>query len=225
MLLALVLAAVCAAASVWQWQRGADKARAEARRALAATLPAVRLSDGMSTGRVRVAGQFIPGRTLLLDNRTHGGRAGVHVFDPLLLDDGARIVLVHRGFLAWPGRREVPHVASPPAGFVELEGEMRPMPAAGLRLDDAGGATGWPRLLQHLDADTAGAALGVRIAQAMFVPADPAVAVGPLPDAAPGMTPARHRAYAVQWALLSITLLILAGVALRVARRAGRIAA
>ena len=48
---------------------------------------------------VSMRGVWLADRTILIDNRVHGGRPGYHVMTPLRLDDG-EVVLVRRGWVA-----------------------------------------------------------------------------------------------------------------------------
>ena len=105
---ALALAAAACAAGIalgnWQSRRADDK------RALAEHVQ-----------RIVVAGEFLPERTVLLDNKLRGGRAGYEVVAPLRLAEGIH-VLVNRGWVAAPPRREqLPQVVTPP-GRLRIEG-------------------------------------------------------------------------------------------------------
>ncbi|HBZ46653.1 MAG TPA: hypothetical protein DEO93_05050, partial [Stenotrophomonas sp.] len=53
-------------------------------------------------------GHFLPG-TLLLDNQTREGRAGIKVYQPFRSDAGA-VVLVDLGWLPMPGDRTLPAI-------------------------------------------------------------------------------------------------------------------
>ena len=104
--LALAAAACAAGIALGNWQ----SRRADEKRALAEHVQ-----------RIVVAGEFLPERTVLLDNKLRGGRAGYEVVAPLRLAQGIH-VLVNRGWVAAPPRREqLPQVVTPP-GRLRIEG-------------------------------------------------------------------------------------------------------
>ena len=106
--LALAAAACAAGVGLGSWQAR----RADEKRALAA-----------GEQRIAVQGEFLPERTILLDNKIRGARVGYEVVTPLRLADGVH-VLVNRGWIAAPPRREqLPEVVTP-RGRVRVEGVM-----------------------------------------------------------------------------------------------------
>jgi surfeit locus 1 family protein len=84
--------------------------------------------------RVVVAGTWVPGGQVFIDNQIRGGRAGFTVVAPLAIDGAGAAVLVNRGWVersrdypkppairAPSGRAEVAGIATrPPARFLEL---------------------------------------------------------------------------------------------------------
>src|SRR5260370_22130049 len=100
--LALALAACAAGIALGSWQ----SRRAEEKRALGARLE-----------QVSVRGEFVAGRTVLLDNKTRRGRAGYEVITPLKLKDSV-YVLVNRG---WIERERISELRTP-AGAVVTRG-------------------------------------------------------------------------------------------------------
>ncbi len=72
--------------------------------------------------RVAARGTFQPQYTLLLDNKLRRGRPGYEVVTPLKLASSEVHVLVNRGWVEAPPRREVlPAVVTPP-GEIRIEG-------------------------------------------------------------------------------------------------------
>src|ERR687889_432977 len=88
--LALAAAACAAGIALGNWQ----SRRADEKHALAEHVQ-----------RIAVAGEFLPERTVLLDNKLRGGRPGYEVVTPLRLAEGIH-VLVNRGWIAAPPRRD-----------------------------------------------------------------------------------------------------------------------
>ena len=79
-------------------------------------------------------GRFLSG-TLLLDNQTREGRAGIKVYQPFQSDDGAR-VLVDLGWLPMPPDRVIPPI-TPHSDPTAISGLLAPPPATGLALGPA----------------------------------------------------------------------------------------
>ena len=127
----------------WQGGRAEEKAAlqatyeariAEAPLVLGGSSPA----DALLYRRVQVAGTWMPEGQVFVDNRILDRRAGFHVITPIRLAEGAKVVLVNRGWVArnaaYPaapavatpsGRAEVEGLAAlPPKRFLELSSEI-----------------------------------------------------------------------------------------------------
>ena len=192
--LALGAAGCAAGVALGNWQSG----RADEKRAAAA-----------AEQRIEARGVLLAKYTVFLDNKTHRGRAGYHVLQPLRLADGKH-VLVNRGWIAAPPRREqLPEVATP-AGEVTIEGvHLLRFP----RVMSAGGrAEG--RVWQNLEIEDFAAWSGLPM-QSHAIEQHSALEDGlardwPRPDA--GVD--KHRSYALQWyslAALSVVLTLVLG--------------
>jgi surfeit locus 1 family protein len=72
--------------------------------------------------RLAVTGEFLPRFTVLLDHRLNRGRPGYHVVQPLRLAGSGTHVLVLRGWIAAPARRDQMPAIVTPAGEVSMEG-------------------------------------------------------------------------------------------------------
>src|SRR4051812_36803830 len=119
--LAIALAVCAAGIALGRWQNG----RADEKRALATKVQ-----------RIVVRGEFLPEHTVLLDNKLHRGRVGYEVVTPLRLADGIH-VLVNRGWIEAPRRREqLPEVATP-RGRVRIEGVILARLPRPLKLGEA----------------------------------------------------------------------------------------
>ena len=124
----------------WQVNRGAEKAErqrllesrmAEAPVRLTGSVPS---ADTLMYRHVRVAGEWIAGRQVFVDNQIHDGRAGYFVVAPLRIDGSSDAVLVNRGWIArGPAYPAAPEVALP-AGHVEVAGLATRPPARFLEL-------------------------------------------------------------------------------------------
>lgn len=127
---ALACLACGAGVALGNWQRS----RAEEKQALAVRIaqgerePTLDLNGPLADAanlvwrRVRLEGEFLADKTVLLGNRSRAGRAGFEVVTPLRLGTSAKHVLVERGWIAASAQHaQVPAVATP-AGKVRIEG-------------------------------------------------------------------------------------------------------
>jgi surfeit locus 1 family protein len=187
--LALAAAACAAGIALGNWQ----SRRADEKRALAEHLQ-----------RIVVAGEFLPERTVLLDNKLRGGRAGYEVVAPLRLAEGIH-VLVNRGWVAAPPRREqLPQVVTPP-GRLRIEGVVLSRLPRTLNL--GGPAKGPVRQSVELNefAAESGLTLQAFVIQQHSDTGDGLARDWPPPDA--GIE--KHQAYSFQWYSLAALALVL----------------
>lgn len=209
--LLLVLAPLAAWLGFWQLDRAAERDAAEVRYldrlAMAPLACAVALRQpDVEFVRVDLRGQYERDREYLIDNHVRDGWPGYHVLTPFRCDDGTRVV-VDRGFLAAGSDRGVlPHWETP-VGQVALTGFVD-VADPGLRVAaDSGGA--WPRIVAHVDAATLGRELGVAPHVVVLDAGGPGALTFDFTLSA--MSPARHRAYAVQWFALAVAIVLYAG--------------
>jgi len=199
----------------WQWQRGQMRAlqwQAFAQGGEPALpLGSRNLAEVARFARISLAGHYRPDRQFLLDNRTHAGAAGYEVLTPLQLADG-RVLLVDRGWVAFTGyRARLPNIAFAPVDTVTLIGRVDELPSAGLAFGRAAPAVAgsWPRLATYPRMADLSAALGQTL-EARIVLLDPRATDGYVRDwQPPGLPPARHWAYAIQWWCFAAALIVL----------------
>jgi surfeit locus 1 family protein len=188
--LALAAAACAAGIALGNWQ----SRRADEKRALAEHVQ-----------RIVVAGEFLPERTVLLDNKVRGGRAGYEVVAPLRLAEGIH-VLVNRGWIEAPPRREqLPEVVTPP-GRLRIEGVVLSHLPRTLKL--GGPPKGPVRQSVELKefAAESGLTLQAFVIQQHSDTPDGLARDWPPPDA--GIE--KHQAYAFQWYSLAALAVVLA---------------
>jgi surfeit locus 1 family protein len=199
----------------WQWHRGQARQLqwdAFARGAdTARPLDTGRLDDVARYARIALTGHYRPERQFLLDNRIHLGQVGYEVLTPLELADG-RTLLVDRGWIASTGMRaRLPDVAFASASSVTVVGRVDELPMAGLAYGRAPPALGgnWPRVTAYPRISELNAALGRSLERRILL-LDPRAPHGYVRDwQPPGLPPARHWAYAIQWWLFAASLLVL----------------
>ncbi len=166
--------------------------------------------QGYEFRRVRLHGRFVVERTLLLDNRTRGGRPGREVLQAFLADGLAVPVLVNRGWRPLEAGEEMFMV--PADGPVTIDAEIYRPGAPPLDLVDGVGASNpgnWPVIVQKIEPEALAALLGKPLhAVVLRLDADdPSAFVTDWPVSV--MAPERHRAYAVQWFSLAVAVLLL----------------
>ncbi len=209
---ALAVIAVCIAAGNWQTRRAEYKQaladRLDARAAApVAELGAVPVNgDAWQFRRVRVRGEYVPDKGLLLDNRILNGRVGYEVLTPLRLEGAAMHVLVDRGWVqAPPTRDRLPDVPTP-RGVQEVEGVVVLPPERVFELGEGNPAGPvWQHFLMDRYARWSGLALQpVLVRQTNDAP-DGLVREWTRPDT--GVQ--KHRGYALQWYLFAILTVVL----------------
>jgi surfeit locus 1 family protein len=200
----------------WQLERAVWKQGLIDANATRAQLPAVALDSlgtdfpGARYRKVIVSGRYRIDRQLLLDNRMHDGHPGYEVLTPLQLADG-RMLLVNRGWVpAVPDRSVLPAVDGP-AAVQTLTATIDLPPEKTFRLADVEEAgQGWPRVIEQLQPAQLERLLG-RPLMPVILLLDPDEPNGFVRDWKPvyGVTPDKHRAYAMQWFTLALVLMII----------------
>jgi surfeit locus 1 family protein len=135
---ALAGIALTTSLGVWQWGRGTQRtalheaieARGHTAPVSAAELLASSDPATLLHRPVVLRGQWVPERTVFLDNRQMNGVPGFYVVTPLRLQDASGVVLVQRGWVQrnFEQRAQLPAVQTP-AGTVEVHGRLAPPPA------------------------------------------------------------------------------------------------
>jgi len=211
-LILLPLAVLAAWLGTWQLDRMQEK------RELVyefENAPELELAEAIEANRpfmrVRVGGKYLSGWHLLLDNKIEQGQAGVHVLT-LMQPDLGMPILVNRGWLPMPpDRRSLPEVDSP-EGRVIIHGILARPAQDGVRLGEPDrieniAAT---RLITYLDMNQLNAAMDGEVSSLwILLAADDPTGFGARAWQPAVILPAQHRAYAVQWFALALTMLII----------------
>ncbi|MFC3606197.1 SURF1 family protein [Stutzerimonas tarimensis] len=193
----------------WQLARADEKrsllAQYEARRS--AEPVALTSLDGAADPayrRVRLLGRFDGRHSLLLDSRIQAGQVGVELLQPFSDRLSGLQVLVNRGWLVWPDRRQ-PVLFDTPEQVIELNGWIYLPPGKGLRLSEVEGK-GWPRLINRVEPS----ALWLQLAVEGYpheVRLEPGPAALTVDWPVVATSPDMHLGYAVQWFALAAALL------------------
>jgi len=214
-LVTLVLLPALIALGWWQLDRAAWKQGLIDAHAGRIQQPAQALGTLLDGGeelqyrQVHARGHYDLGHQLLLDNRTYQGRAGYHVLTPLRLDAGAGVVLVNRGWVPLGQSRAVLPDLPGPEGEVVVRASVGLPPEKTFRLDAVEEVRrGWPQVVQQLEVGQLEARLGYALLPIVLL-LDANDAQGFVRDWRPvyGVTPDKHRAYALQWFTLAAVLL------------------
>ena len=201
------VAAVCASLGFWQLGRAGESRAAVERFHAALELPAARLRTaddadaGLRYRRVSATGRYVPERQILIDNIVQGGVAGYYVLTPFEPTDGARWLIVNRGWVpAGPSRERLPDV-SVDGNPRQIAGLLDRLPSPGLRLGEPPAPDG-EAAVQVMSFPTI-AMLERMLGRRLY---DYQLRLDPdQPDgfarevSAPGLGPERHLGYAVQW--------------------------
>jgi len=208
--LLLALTAGLIGLGVWQLQRATQKQQlldAIARAGDVSNLATQPTPDRYT--RVSLKGRFDNRHSFLLDNQTYQGRNGVNVLTPFRTDAGT-LVLVNRGWLPMSADRRLPPV--PVAeGQLRVSGCLDSMEFSGHRIGppDQPNRDQWPLLITFPSAKLFSESLGEKLFPWLIKldASNPSGFDGR--DWQPViMTPARHRAYAVQWFGLAIVCIV-----------------
>lgn len=211
-LLTLAGVALLLALAYWQLRRGEEQAALSATRS--AALQAAPLSLHRQTA-VPQGAQWLPAHArgvydaahqLLLDGQFHGETPGYHVWTPLLLTDGAR-VLVDRGWISLHAEGAL----DAPPGVVEISGLWRAPPAAAWRFAaDRCRVSHWPQVVEYPNGDDLACLYGADTLRGVLL-LDAAAPGGYQRDWTPeaALSPLRHYGYAVQWLALAVTLAVM----------------
>ena len=202
-------------AGFWQLGKAEEKrvlfnafASADADSLLAGPVTDDKLDDNLYR-RLRISGRFLAKRQILLDNMMHDGRPGYHVLTPLLT--GGQIVLVNRGWVRADADRNVLPDVTVQATMRAVTGRLNRLPRAGFTLAAVPAAAGddWPRRLSFPTAADIAAQLGRPVYDYQLL-LDPEEENGFVRDWRPNlMPPEKHLAYAIQWFMISATVLII----------------
>lgn len=168
------------------------------------------LSENLQYRQVQFVGELDASRRVLLDNRVRNGRPGYEVFEVLTLASSELKILVNRGWVqASLDRNQLP-VIDPVLGSVPLRGSLYKVLRGGLQLDDGVRAVeNWPARIGWISTERAAEVFGDEFfAYQLRLERD---SIGALITGWPTVSvqPEKHTAYAVQWFVMALVLLLL----------------
>lgn len=218
--LGVVLVVQFAGLGAWQVSRGLDKRSQQDLYNEDAGF--TQYAPGMDVRpyqRLAVKGEFDTERQVLLDNIILDGRYGHYVITPLVLGEGAPVLLVNRGWIEAEGAGSA--VLAAPGGAIEVRGRAGSLPRAGYKMGEAFGEDrGWPRHAVYPTREDVATELGREVLPFVLL-MEPGDQRGFLRFWEPEeMGPGRHYAYALQWFAMGAVLALL--LAWHFRRRRGR---
>lgn len=208
----LILVGILLGLSFWQLQRAEEKSQLLARIAQLSAAGAentagledlgAKRADGLA---VKFVGRWIPPLVWLVDNQVVNGRVGYDVLVPVKMPGRTKAILVNLGWVAAPEARKVlPRIDIP--STIQVDGIYRAHPGGlllGTNIEDQGV---WPMRIQLIRAKALAPYVNLPLFPGcIYQQQNNYFEVHYHPVVLP---PERHRAYALQWALLALALFI-----------------
>ncbi len=193
----------------WQTRRADAKLALQQRLDTLATAPAMSVpavgiqAEMLAEHRISARGEFLPGKSVFIDNRIYRGTPGYFVVTPLRIDGSSMHILVNRGWIAGGASRDrLPKVGTP-EGVLTVEGIA--MIPQGKPYQLAADATSG-QVRQHLVPERIAAETQLAVQPIVLLQTSAAddglVRDWPKPDAGVNT----HLAYALQWYVMAFVI-------------------
>lgn len=208
-LVVLVMLPLFVSLGFWQLSRGEDKrvmlaTYAERRAAPAVSAELLPGTADPAYRRVQLRGTFDADHSLLLDNSTREGKVGVELIQPFHDQISGLWLLVNRGWLPWPDRRNAPAFDTP-IEPLSLDAWVYVSPGTAFQLHPDAQSGRWPKLVTAIDPPKFWGEIG-REGFAHELRLEPGPAAYRLDWPVVAMGPEKHLGYAVQWFAMSTAL-------------------
>ena len=208
----LVAFALLIKLSYWQWQRAEQKQTQLDQLHSAQQQGPVQWRDLASIPAEQQDGLMLQGKAVwlkpavwLLDNQLIQGKAGYDVVIPVLVSNQGPAVLVNLGWVVAPQSRDQLPELSIPESF-ELKALLR-TELKGFRLGQNLEDTGlWPQRMQQVEPAELAKVLGQELAPVLLYQQQSPYLYH---YKAVVMPPEKHRAYALQWLLLAVAVVVI----------------
>lgn len=217
LLITLVAAGLLMALALWQLQRAAYKRDLSVRLEHLDLAGAVNsqqlqhLSIGDADGvRIAASAHWLAPYIWLLDNQMLHGKIGYDVIAPMQLDATGEVVLTNLGWVAAPLNRTTLPDIKLPKNF-KLEGIVRTRMGGFSLGNNIESNSNWPMRIQRLAVDEFSAQIKTPLYMGVIYQLRNSSYL--VHYQAVVMSPERHEAYALQWALLALAVLIIAAYA------------
>ena len=196
------------ALGVWQISRGLEKSADK--QAFASQAGFASWSDGMqirSFQKLKATGHLDTEHQFLLENIIINSRYGYYILTPLIVEEGAPVLIINRGWVERTGQDFDAGTIALDDSRVTITGRAGSLPRAGYRMGDAILAnSSWPVPAVYPELGDLSKALG-REVQPFVLLMDPKESQGFYRHWVPDeMGPGKHYAYALQWFAMGIVL-------------------
>ncbi len=211
----LIIVGLLVGLAIWQLERAASKTRLLKHLSVLQQQGAVSIGDWQTLApdladgmRVNSHGRWLAPQVWLVDNQMVNGRIGYDVVVPVQLNGGKQAALVNLGWVAAPmDRVQLPVIDIP--GEIQIQGIIRSH-WGGLSLGQQNieDKSLWPMRIQKVDIEKLNAYFNTPLYPAIIYQLQNSpyqIHYQPII-----MSPERHRAYALQWALLALAVVIIA---------------
>ncbi|MBX8601974.1 SURF1 family protein [Pseudomonas cichorii] len=194
----------------WQLNRAEEKRvilAHHAERQAAEPVDIARLLDAEDPAyrRVHLQGRFDAAHSLLLDNSTRDGKAGVELLQPFQDQPSGLWLWINRGWLPWPDRR-MPPAFTTPSQPQDLTTWVHVPLGESFHLQADALSDSWPKLVTAVTPQTLWAALDRR-GYPNELRLEPGSAAYRVDWPVVAIDPQKHVGYAVQWFALATALL------------------
>ncbi len=208
----LVAFALLIKLSYWQWQRAEQKQTQLEQLHSAELQGPMQWTNLTSVPTEQQDGLMVEGKAIwlkpavwLLDNQLIQGKAGYDVVIPVLVSNQGPAVLINLGWVQAPPSRDVLPELSIPESF-ELKALLR-TELKGFRLGQNLENTGlWPQRMQQVEPAELSQVLGQELYPALLYQQQSPYLYH---YKAVVMQPEKHRAYALQWLLLAVAVVVI----------------
>jgi surfeit locus 1 family protein len=214
-LFAVLLLPVLISLGLWQLDREQEKQQMQARyerRAQEAPTPLSQIDwrdNDLGWVQVIASGRYDTKRQFLLDNRIHESRVGYEVITPLATDTG--LLLVNRGWIAQGATRQDLPALPLTDDEVSINAVIY-VPSGDVMMLGSGvepGTGAWPEVIQRIDLELMSEMLGESVLPYSVRLQSGAPGLLQANWQAINMQPETHRAYAVQWFIMALVLMVL----------------
>ena len=214
-LAAIIVFPILLSLGFWQLHRGQTKQALESQFALSANSAPLNYQKAVSNlqkyqfHNIKVSGDYLNDKQLLLENRFHQHQLGYEVITPLKLPNND-VVLVNRGWI--PGlTNNVSPTLSPVKGNLTITGriiipQQKIFKLGSLSYENQA----WPRLIPNISWETIKQAMPNTKLSPFIIQLDPKSKNGFTREWKPvTLSPQKHFGYAVQWFAMAVTVLII----------------
>lgn len=204
--------------SIWQLHRGLEKQnikKIDSHQTQLDTLTLVDLPSVLKkpylyeNRKIKLSGHFQNNHTILLDNKIHSGQVGYYVITPFLIDD-SKTILINRGWIAkGPSRAILPIIEPILDQPTTITGKIN-LPHKNRFIKNKLETHQSYFRIQEIDFALLKPLFTNELAPILIdLSAGSIFSFEALPEKAIWLNPQKHFAYAVQWLLLALSLVII----------------